>query len=388
MEIIYKPVSGIAPYEKNAKLHPEEQIESIANSIREFGFRQPLVVDTDNVIIVGHGRLLAAKRLGLDKVPCILAHDLTPEQIRAYRLADNKTNESEWDMDMLEFELGEILDFDMGGFGFDMSIGDEQSDTQEDNFSMDTSADPVTELGDIWQLGKHRLMCGDGTLAEDVRLLMNKKKADMVFTDPPYGVNVKGGKNKSNIAGDLTQVAIPFAFELAVTMATKDKARYYFCGGEGNMLLYHKLFEKFLFQMPKIIVWTKNGFVIKQNGYHNAFELVYYGFKTGGGGKEHWYGGRTEAEASDVWKISRDANVNYLHPTQKPVELPARAIKNSSPKGAIVFDPFGGSGSTLIACEQLDRVCYMMEINPKYCDVIILRWETLTGLKAELIKSS
>ena len=207
----------------------------------------------------------------------------------------------------------------------------------------------------------------------------------MVFTDPPYGVNVKGGKKKSNIAGDLTQVAIPFSFELAVEEATKDKARFYFCGGEGNISLYYKLFERFLAQIPKLLIWVKNGFVLKHAGYHNAYELIFYGFKSGGGGLEYWYSDRTESNASDVWHVRRDASNQYVHPTQKPVEIAARAIRNSSKEGDIVLDLFGGSGSTLIACEQLGRRCRMMELDPHYCQVIIDRWEALTGGKAEKI---
>ena len=201
----------------------------------------------------------------------------------------------------------------------------------------------------------------------------------MVFTDPPYGVNVKGSKTNGNIAGDLTQVAIPFSFAVAIE-ATDENAHFYFCGGEGNIYLYQKLFEKFLHSLPKHLVWVKNGFVLKHVGYHNQYELIFYGFKQGSGDK--WCDERTAEQASDVWFVKRDNTATYVHPTQKPIEIPSRAIKNSSYEGEIVLDLFGGSGSTLMACEQLNRKCCMMELDPKYVDVIINRWETFTGQKA------
>ncbi len=229
---------------------------------------------------------------------------------------------------------------------------------------------PVTKLGDLWELGRHRVLCGDGTKREDVKKMMDEKKGDMVFTDPPYGVNVKGLKKKTNIAGDLTQTIIPFSFELFIIFTKKD-ARFYFCGGEGNVGLYYKLFERYLVQIPRCLIWVKNGFVMKQNGYHNQYEIIFYGFKSGGGNK--WFSGRTEEEASDVIRIKRDNVNDYLHPTQKPVALAERSIKNSSQNDNIVMDFFLGSGSTLIACEKTNRICYGMEIEPYYCDVIVKR---------------
>lgn len=184
--------------------------------------------------------------------------------------------------------------------------------------------------------------------------------------------------------GDLTQTAIPFSFEICVDYATKDKALFYFCGGESNMILYEKLFDRYLHMLPKHLIWVKNGFVMKQNGYHNQYEIIFHGYKQGSGAI--WYGGRKEDEASDVWHIKRDATSEYIHPTQKPVELPSRAIKNSCPKNGIVYEPFNGSGSTLIACEQLERTCYSMEMDPRFVDAAIQRWEQFTGENAVLIK--
>jgi DNA modification methylase len=232
---------------------------------------------------------------------------------------------------------------------------------------------PITKLGDLWELGRHEILCGDSTEKGDVKRLMDGEKADMVFTDPPYGVNVKGGENKTNIAGDLTQTAIPFSFEICI-LFTKDDARFYFCGGEGNLGLYAKLFERFLSQIPRHLIWVKEGFVMKQNGYHNQYELIFYGFKPGGGGRKKWFAGRTMSEASDVVNIKRDASNKYMHPTQKPVALPERFIRNSSQEKDLIFDLFLGSGSTLIACEKTNRICYGMEIEPYYCDVIVKRY--------------
>jgi DNA modification methylase len=215
---------------------------------------------------------------------------------------------------------------------------------------------------------------------------MNGEKADVVFTDPPYGVNIQGSKSgrPTMIAGDLTQTAIPFSFDLAVTIATKDDARLYFCGGEVNLYLYQKLFEKHCRQLPKHLIWKKNAFTMKPNGYHYQYEIIFHGYKSGGGSLEKWYGARTEEAASDVWQISRDSSSDYEHPTQKPVALPARAIGNSCPPSGLVFEPFGGSGSTFLAAEQLKRRCFGLEISPQYCDVIVKRWENLTGKKAVL----
>jgi DNA modification methylase len=238
-------------------------------------------------------------------------------------------------------------------------------------------------MNKLWKLGDHRLMCADCTEESNVKLLFDSEKADMVFTDPPYGVNLKSNGGKS-IMGDLSQVLIPFSFDLSVNIATKDKAWFYFCGTSLNAAMYSKILNRYLFSIPQIIVWKKNGFVFRHNGYHSQFEFIFYGFKQGGGGR--WFGGRKEHEASDVWEIKKDASKYYLHPTQKPVELPARAIRNSSDVGMIVYDPFCGSGSTLIACEDLKRRCYAIEIDPYYCDVIIKRWESATGKKAELLQ--
>lgn len=376
-------INDLTMYENNPR-NNDEAVKYVAKSIKNFGFLVPLVIDKNNVIVAGHTRYKASKELNLDKVPCVIADDLTEKQIKAFRLADNKVSEfSQWDNSLLDLELSELtdLDIDMSDFGFDLdSLDLEEQEIIEDEVP-EIPENPKAKYGDIYQLGNHRLMCGDSTNKEDVEKLMNGEKADMVFTDPPYGVNVKGGKGKGNtIMGDLTSTAIPFAFEIAVTICTKEKSHFYFCGGETNIQLYQKLFDRYLHILPKHLIWVKNGFVMKQSGYHNQYEIIYHGYKVGSGGL--WYGGRTEDEASDVWQIKRDSSSTYLHPTQKPIDLPLRAIKNSTPKNGLVVDLFGGSGSTLIACEQLGRACYAMELDPHYVDVILKRWEQFTGQEA------
>lgn len=388
VQIVPVKVADLIEYKNNPRKN-KKAVEAVAASIKEFGFKNPIIIDKDNVIIAGHTRKAAAEKLGLDIVPCIVADDLTPEQAAAFRLADNKTAElAEWDDDKLAAEIEALknIEIDLSDFGFDLSEFEEKNAPEVEDVPEEETEEitPRMKAGEIWQLGRHRLMCGDSTDKADVIKLLDGARADMVFTDPPYGVNIKGGKNNSNIAGDLTQTAIPFAFEIATEVATKDAARFYFCGGEGNISLYFKLFERYLQQMPKLLIWVKENQVLKQLNYHTQYELIFFGYKKGGGNV--WYSPRTMENASDVWQISRDASKTYVHPTQKPVELPARAIRNSSKEGDIIFEPFSGSGSTMLACQQLNRICYAMEIDPVYCEATIRRWEALTGETAEKIE--
>lgn len=382
-------VADLKEYKNNPRKN-KKAIDAVVESIKTFGFKNPIIIDKDGVIIAGHTRKAAAERLHLETVPCIIADDLTPEQAAAFRLADNKTAElAEWDDDKLAEEIRALanVSVNMADFGFDLSEFEEREEVEEDDYTEDGEQEeeivPRMKAGEVWQLGRHRLMCGDSTKKEDVLKLLDGARADMVFTDPPYGVNVQGGKNNNTIAGDLTQTAIPFSFEIAVEVATTDTARFYFCGGESNITLYFKLFERYLRQMPKLLVWVKENQVLSHANYHKQYELIFFGYKSGGGNV--WYSSREMQDASDVWNVSRDPSKTYVHPTQKPVELPARAIRNHSKKGDVVFEPFSGSGSTMIACEQLDRVCYAMEIDPVYCEATIRRWEHLTGQTAEKI---
>ena len=391
MGIVDIPCAELHNDPANVRKHGEQNLAAIKASLARFGQQKPIVVNQDGVVIAGNGTLMAARALGWQTIKAVRTN-LAGSEATAFAIADNRTAElAEWDDAALQQQLAAIAIDDeelLAATGFDekelakLAAANAPEVTEDD--VPEPPADPITQPGDLWLLGKHRLLCGDSTKAEDVERLMDGNKADMVFTDPPYGVNVQGNRKGSAqmIAGDLTQTAIPFSFDLSVTVATKPDARLYFCGGEGNLHLYQKLFEKFCRSLPRHLIWMKNGFTMKPNGYHNQYEIIFHGYKPGGGGLDKWYGPRTENAASDVWRISRDAGSTYEHPTQKPVALPARAIANSCPPNGLVYEPFGGAGSTFLASEQLGRTCYGIEIDPKYVDVIVRRWETLTGQTA------
>lgn len=400
-------IDDLSPDAANVRRHPERNRKAIEASLRQFGAGRSIVLDGSNVVRAGNGTIEAARALGFQEVVVIEPKpgqlvavkrpEWGPTEATSYAIADNRTAElAEWDELELAKQL-EAIDAE-GGLqftGFDdtelrtmldklarIALAEVTEDEPEPEPA--AGAGIVTRPGDVWILGRHRITCGDSTRQDDTEKALAGELADIVFTDPPYGVNIEGSKINNTIAGDLTQTAIPFSFELAVTVATKPEARLYFCGGESNIGIYAKLFERHLRQLPRHLIWVKNNFCLTQNGYHKQYELIYHGYKPGGGAKKHWYSGRTMEQASDVWAIDRDAGQDYEHPTQKPVAIPARAISNSCPKGGLVWEPFCGSGSTLIAAEQLDRVCYAMEIEPRFVDVAVRRWQRLTGRDAYL----
>ena len=373
LKIEYIPIDQLKPYEKNAKLHPPEQVEHIANSIREFGFRQPLVVDKDNVLVIGHGRLLAAKKLGLDTVPCVRADDLTDEQIKALRLVDNKTNESEWDFGLLGGELDDIFEIDMSQFGFELAEDDEPAEVVEDEAPEEVET--RCKLGDIWQLGTHRLICGDSTDPAVVDRLMDGVKADMVFCDAPYGYKYESNhQDKYEMLQNDDKI---LDFIPAIWGAMKDNCPVYeFCGWQ-SLKQWLEYFENTSLDLKNVIIWKKNNWSMGdlKGAYAGQYEVILYLNK-----------GRVElngARDTDIWEFDREPP--KMHPTMKPIELIAYALNKSSKKDDVVLDCFGGSGSTLIACEQTGRKCYTCEIDPKYVDVIIARYEKLTGNKAVLL---
>lgn len=392
MNIVYLKPGELTPYPANAKKHPVDQVQHIANSIREFGFRQPIVVDADNVVVIGHGRLLAAKKLGLDSVPVVRADDLTDEQIRALRLADNKTNESEWDFAELEAELAELsIDFDMKEFGFDdvQTTETDNTEVEEDDYDPDEPVEPKAKLGDIYQLGQHRLMCGDSTDINAVERLMDGKKARMVFTDPPWNVNYGAEENHPSwkprtILNDFmgTEDFKQFmnsAFHCMNTVSEPGCMTYVVMSAQewGNMMLTLASND---YHWSSTIIWNKDQLVLSRKDYHTKYEPIWYGWKDGSA-RLHPLDDRKQC---DVWDFERP-KVSIEHPTMKPVALVAQAIKNSSNIGDDILDLFGRSGTTLIAAEQLDRRCHMMELDPHYVDVIIARWEKLTGQEAVLL---
>ena len=375
--IVYKETKDLIPYANNPRLN-DNAVDAVAASIKEFGFKVPIVVDRENVIVNGHTRLKAAHKLGLKQVPCIVADDLTQEQVKAFRLADNKTSElAEWDMDKLDIELGEIPDIDMSAFGFDIEIDDieEVPEVKEDEAPEVKDEESKAKLGDIYQLSNHRLMCGDSTNAEDIDRLMDGAKADMVFCDAPYGYKYESNyqdKYKMLQNDDKILDFIP-----AIWGTMEDNCPVYeFCGWQ-SLKQWLEYFENTSLDLKNVIIWKKNNWSMGdlKGAYAGQYEVILYLNK-----------GRVELNGSrdtDIWEFDREPP--KMHPTMKPIELIAYALKKSSKKDDVVLDCFGGSGSTLIACEQLDRNCYMMELDPHYVDVIIARWEKFTGQKAVLI---
>ena len=368
-----RKVAELKPYPKNAKKHPAKQIEQIAASIREFGFNQPVVVDEDGVIIVGHGRYEAAKLLGLSEVPVIEAK-LSKEKAKAYRLADNKLNESGWDLDLALDDLRELSDelFDLTGFDRDLLLEEDE----RDDIVPQVPKKPKSKLGDIYLLGSHRVMCGDSTKAEDVERLMDGKKADMVFTDPPYGVNYDGGhatiKRREKLKGD-DNVALYKPASVSAMENSKSGAAFY---------LFHAGVKGFQaaaaaagWEIRSELIWNKNMAQFGAIGaqYKQKHEPFYYCYKKGL--RPQWFGANNEVT---VWDCNRAAK-NEFHPTQKPVELVTRALVNSSKENDIVLDLFLGSGSTLIASQKTGRVCFGMELCESYVDVIIQRYVDYTG---------
>jgi len=351
-------ISKITPYIKNAKLHPKKQVEKVAASIKEFGFNQPIVIDRQGVIIVGHGRFEAAKLLGMTDVP-VVEVDLTEEQAKAYRLADNKLNESEWDMKLAVDELKELSEEMQVLTGFDLDLliePDEKDDEIPENVP------PMAQLGDLYQLGNHRVLCGDSTKIEDVLRLMGGIKADMVFTDPPYGFNYEKKSTGESIQNDGEE------FEDVIRKAVENiegDCPKYICG-DFRTCEKLKMACASLGEPTNLIVWKKP---VQQrlHKWEYCHEFIWYFGKNGSGFVD-----------GNVWECKRE--IAKMHPTIKPVELIQRAIL--AHEGESVVDLFGGSGSTLIACEKTNRICYMMELDEKYVDVIIARWEDYTGQKA------
>ena len=362
-------ISRVRPYEKNAKKHPKKQVEQVAASIKEFGFNQPLVVDRNGVVIVGHGRLEAAKILGMTDVP-VIEVDLTEEQAKAYRLADNKLNESEWDMKLAVDELKELSEemAVLTGFDIDLLIEPDEKDDE-----IPENVPPVAQLGDLYQLGSHRVLCGDSTKMEDVERLMDGKKADMVFTDPPYGVDYEGVNNDHLKAEKLRE----FIFDaLSLVWASlREGSNAYVWHPDVHAYEFIGAFRDagFIQARPSTIQWVKDSLVMSQGDYHSRNEPCLYGWKEGKNRQRV-----LDRKQDTIWECPKPKKAEG-HPTMKPIEICSRAIINSSKDGEIVIDTFLGSGSTLIASEKTGRICYGMELDPKYVDVIIQRYVDYTG---------
>ena len=399
LKIEYLPITELKPYENNARKHAEADIEAIKKSIEEFGFNDPIGIWHD-IIVEGHGRLLAAQELKMAEVPVIRLDHMTDEERRAYALAHNKTAElSEWDFEMLDTELEDIFDIDMSQFGFDMSADDEPIEIVEDEVLED--APSMVKLGDMWQLGEHRLICGDSTDVTVIDSLMDGVKADMVFTDPPYNVAIgsknavlnemnhakRGHRVETEIEGDkgMTDTEIGEklwkpSFQNMADHAKDDCSIYVTMPQGGTHMMMMMMAADACWQVKHELMWLKNQptFSMGRLDYDYKHEPIMYGWK-----KTHNFYGKGKFTKS-VWEIDKPRE-SKLHPTMKPIELIANALENSTKENDCVLDVFGGSGSTLIACEQLNRKCYMAELDPNYCDVIIQRWENFTGEKAKLL---
>lgn len=391
MEIELINIDEIIPYKNNAKIHTDEQIEQIKKSILEFGNNDPIAIDKNNVIVEGHGRLLALKELGYKQVEVIKLGHLTEEQRKAYTLIHNKlTMNTGFDMELLIQELEDIQNIDMADFDFDIQIAElESQEVEEDEYEVELPKEPKAKLGDIYQLGNHRLICGDSTSEEDVAKLMDGSKADMVFTDPPYlmgftgNVHADGSKSFNSKHGAIKNDKMTrkdgdnFILKIFENIQKFNKGAYYVCFYRLGLDYIFRALDKLDNQYKALIIWNKGNHTLSNSDYMSKYEPIVYGWFD----SHLFYGDRSNF---DIWDIQRTQK-NDLHPTMKPIALCSKAIENSSKKEDIVLDLFGGSGSTLIACEQLNRNCYMMELDPKYIDVIIDRWETLTGNKAVLL---
>jgi DNA modification methylase len=393
-KIEQRSVAKLIPYAANSRTHSDAQVAQIAASIKEFGWTNPILVSGDNSIIAGHGRLMAARKLDMEEVPVIVLDHLSKAQQRALVIADNQlAMNAGWDMNMLKAEIEDLNleNFNLELLGFDDDFLDGLLETAPSGGNTDEDAvpevpeTPKTVLGDVWVLGNHRLMCGDSTSVTAFDQLMDGAKADMIFTDPPYGMSYGGGR----AAGSTKKGALVKAHGMIInddlqgndlialvrdaiatsSALTKEGGALYACFTWRTYAEFEAGLESCGHKVKACIVWDKKSIGLGNSNYRPQHEFIFY---CGG----QWYGDKSE---SDVWHMSRGATGKYVHPTQKPVELVERALSNSSKAGDVVIDCFGGSGSTLIACEKNNRHSRLMELDPKYCDVIIKRWQDFSG---------
>lgn len=418
MDIKNRKVEELIPYVNNPRDN-SAAVDAVASSIAEFGFKVPIIVDRNNVVVTGHTRLQAAKKLGLAEVPVLMADDLSDAQVKAFRIADNKVSElASWNEELLEAELAAIKDtggIDMGEFGFTEDELDALDDVEEDSPpEVEEVADPITKPGDLYQLGRHRLLCGDSTSLTDIATLTDGAQIDLLLTDPPYNVAYEGQDGMTIQNDDLDDGAfLEFLTKAnqAADSVLKPGGAFYIWHASSEGFNFRKSIAAVGWLQKQLLIWVKDRFVLGRQDYQNQHEPCLYGWKPGAG---HYFSDkRTEstviedrpnlekmdkAELKELCKellgrqpvettILREQRPqsNDLHPTMKPVKLFARLILNSTRKGEKVLDLFGGSGTTLVACEQLGRQAYLMELDPRYCDAIVKRFEELTGQKAQLI---
>ena len=388
-------LDALIPYANNTRTHSEEQVAQVAASIKEFGFTNPVLVDADNGIIAGHGRVLAARKLGLAEVPCIRLAHLDDRQKRAYIIADNKLAlNAGWDDELLALELGALKDegFDVGLTGFSEEelaalVVPEVIEGQTDEDEVpEPPEEPKTVEGDVWVLGRHRLMCGDSTSIDAVEKMMPETVANMIFTDPPYlmnftgGIHADGSKSFNAKHGSIKndkmteQEGDDFLDSINAMIRAKVDGAFYISFYRLGIGKYLASMERTGLKNRALVIWDKGNHTLSNSDYMSMYEPIFYGWVN----SHKFYGGKN---GMDIWRIKRTAK-NDLHPTMKPVELVCKAIEDGSQVNGVVLDLFGGSGSTLIAAEKLNRQSRLMELDPKYCDVIIKRWQDFTGQKA------
>jgi DNA modification methylase len=384
------PTAKLLPYARNSRTHSEEQVAQVAASIVEFGFTNPILCGSDGIIVAGHCRLAASHKLGLESVPVVVLDHLTPTQRRALVIADNRTAElAGWDDALLRVELDALRDddFDLSLTGFDAdALADlfegEEGDTGQtgDDDVPESQEAAISRLGDVWLLGGHRVLCGDATVAESYEQLLQGQKVDMTVTDPPYNVNYANsakdkmrGKDRAILNDNLGDGFYDFLLAALTPIMANCTGAVYVAMSSSELDTLQSAFREAGGKWSTFIIWAKNTFTMGRSDYQRQYEPILYGWPEGG--THHWCGDRDQ---SDVWQIKKP-HKNDLHPTMKPVELVERAIRNSSKPGDVVLDPFGGSGTTLIAAEKSGRTARLMELDPKYVDVIVRRWQDWTG---------
>ena len=390
------PAARLVPYAANARLHDDHQVALLADSLRTYGWLVPCLVAEDGTLIAGHGRLLAAIKLGIETVPVIRVTHLSPEQVRAFRLLDNKVTElGGWSDELLAVELKDLgeegLALESLGFGEDEidrlleGLDDGSGPSAEEDEVGERPADPITRPGDVWLLGEHRLLCGDATVLADVERVLGGGLADMTFTDPPYNVDYGNsakdklrGKNRKVLNDNLGDGFQQFLYDACVNVLAVTKGAVYVCMSSSELHTLQHAFKDAGGHWSTFVIWAKNTFTLGRADYQRQYEPILYGWKEGT--DHYWCGARDQG---DVWFVDKPAR-NDLHPTMKPVALVERAIRNSSKTRDVVLDPFGGAGSTLIAAERSGRQARLIELDPAYCDVIVERWQNLTGGQAVL----
>lgn len=375
------PIGKLVPYVNNARTHSPEQILKLRSSLREFGFINPIIIDRDYGVIAGHGRLLAAKEEGMTEVPCVFADHLTEAQKKAYIIADNRmAMDAGWDEELLRVEIESLRaeDFDPLLTGFDENeladlFEDKNADVKDDGYDLSAALEKATfvEPGDVWTVGRHRLMCGDATKAEDVQKLMDGTRANLIVTDPPYGVSFKSSSGltiqNDSIKNEEFYTFLLSAFKNMAGVLEKGGAAYVF-HADTEGLNFRRAFSDAGFHLAGCCIWVKDSLVLGRSDYQWQHEPILYGFLQNG--KHPWYSDRKQ---TTIWNYAKPKR-NENHPTSKPLDLLAYPIKNSSQENSIVIDTFGGSGSTMMACEQTGRICRMMELDPKYASVILRRY--------------